>query len=123
VCKAPAMRNRKTGEYTRCRMHGGASTGPRTAEGLERCRQARWKDGHRSARAVAERKRLAAQNREAREELGRQSGVMQLEFDRNRVLLRLDVLGTKAESKGKFSAAIRCEELICQGSAARCSGL
>ena len=26
-------------------MHGGASTGPRTPEGLERCRRARWKHG------------------------------------------------------------------------------
>jgi hypothetical protein len=39
ACKAPAMRN------GRCRMHGGASTGPRTPAGLERCRQARWKHG------------------------------------------------------------------------------
>ncbi len=29
----------------RCRMHGGASTGPRTAEGLERIRQARTMHG------------------------------------------------------------------------------
>src|ERR1051325_10282117 len=56
-CQAPAMRSSKTGKYTRCRMHGGASTGPRTADGLERCRQARWKDGTRSAVAIAERKR------------------------------------------------------------------
>jgi hypothetical protein len=32
----------KTGNYTRCRLHGGASTGPRATEGLERCRRARW---------------------------------------------------------------------------------
>lgn len=38
-CRAPAMRN------GRCRMHGGLSTGPRTAEGLERSRRARWKHG------------------------------------------------------------------------------
>jgi len=29
----------------RCRLHGGLSTGPRTAEGLERSRRARWKYG------------------------------------------------------------------------------
>jgi hypothetical protein len=29
----------------RCRMHGGLSTGPRTAEGLARSRRARWKHG------------------------------------------------------------------------------
>src|SRR3954453_3977922 len=35
----------------RCRMHGGRSTGPRTAEGLERSRRSRWKHGHYSAEA------------------------------------------------------------------------
>jgi hypothetical protein len=29
----------------RCRLHGGKSTGPRTAAGLERCRTANWKHG------------------------------------------------------------------------------
>jgi hypothetical protein len=38
-CQAPAMPN------GRCRMHGGTSTGPRTAEGLERCRTAKLKHG------------------------------------------------------------------------------
>src|SRR5215831_16298180 len=58
-CLAPAMRNPKTGQCTRCRMHGGASTGPRTPEGLERCRKAPWKHGLRSAAAIAERKQRA----------------------------------------------------------------
>jgi hypothetical protein len=35
----------------RCRMHGGASTGPRTLEGLARSRRARWKHGLYSAEA------------------------------------------------------------------------
>ena len=51
----------------RCRMHNGPSTGPRTAEGLERSRRARWKHGLYSAEAVAEQKRvreLLAQSRE-----------------------------------------------------------
>jgi hypothetical protein len=51
----------------RCRMHGGASTGPRTAEGLARSRRARWKHGLYSAEALAEQKRvrdLLAQSRE-----------------------------------------------------------
>ena len=43
-CRNPAMPN------GRCRMHGGKSTGPRTEEGLERARKARWKHGHRSRR-------------------------------------------------------------------------
>jgi len=39
ACKAPAMPN------GRCRMHGGKSTGPRTAEGLERMRRAKTRHG------------------------------------------------------------------------------
>jgi hypothetical protein len=38
-CKSPAMHN------ARCRMHGGKSTGPRTAEGRERIRSAILKHG------------------------------------------------------------------------------
>ena len=45
-CRTPAMRN------GRCRMHGGASTGPRTPEGLERCRMANFKHGMRSAEVI-----------------------------------------------------------------------
>jgi hypothetical protein len=39
----------------RCRTHGGTSTGPRTPAGLERSRRARWRPGHYSAEAKAER--------------------------------------------------------------------
>jgi hypothetical protein len=42
-CRQPAMRN------GRCRMHGGPSTGPRTAEGLARMRHARTSHGMRTA--------------------------------------------------------------------------
>jgi hypothetical protein len=42
-CRAPAMACGK------CRMHGGASIGPRTAEGLERIRKARTTHGRRTA--------------------------------------------------------------------------
>jgi len=42
-CKGQPMAN------GRCRMHGGASTGPRTPGGLERIRQARTKHGAYSA--------------------------------------------------------------------------
>ena len=48
-------------------MHGGASTGPRTAEGLARSRRSRWKHGLYSAEAQAEHKRareLLSQSRE-----------------------------------------------------------
>jgi len=44
-CATPGMRN------GRCRMHGGASTGPRTAEGLARCTAAATKHGRRNANA------------------------------------------------------------------------
>jgi hypothetical protein len=40
----------------RCRLHGGKSTGPRTAEGLERCRMANWKHGRYSREVYAERR-------------------------------------------------------------------
>lgn len=33
-------------------MHGGLSTGPRTPEGLERCRLARWRHGRFSRQAL-----------------------------------------------------------------------
>jgi len=42
ACRQPAMTN------GRCRMHGGRSTGPRTAAGLARSRQARYVHGWRT---------------------------------------------------------------------------
>jgi hypothetical protein len=45
ACLSPGMPN------GRCRMHGGKSTGPRTPEGLERARKARWRHGYYSAEA------------------------------------------------------------------------
>src|SRR5882757_5062796 len=52
ACQSPAMANR------RCRMHGGTSTGPRTAEGLARSRRARWKHGLYSGKTRAEHRRV-----------------------------------------------------------------
>jgi hypothetical protein len=52
-CRAPAMWSKRTHRYTRCRLHGGASTGPRTRGGLERCRKARWRHGEFSAEEKA----------------------------------------------------------------------
>ena len=46
-CRQPAMKN------GRCRMHGGLSTGPRTAEGRARCATARRIHGFYSAEMVA----------------------------------------------------------------------
>jgi hypothetical protein len=59
ACQGPAMSN------GRCRMHGGSSTGPKTAAGLKRSRRANWKHGARS-RAVRE---LRAENRRWMREL------------------------------------------------------
>jgi hypothetical protein len=53
-CRSAAMRN------GRCRMHGGASTGPRTAEGIERIRAARTKHGRYSAATIAARREARA---------------------------------------------------------------
>jgi hypothetical protein len=47
LCGGPAMKN------GRCRMHGGASTGPRTPEGLARSRAARLTHGRYSADAMS----------------------------------------------------------------------
>ena len=43
ICRQPAMPN------GRCRLHGGKSTGPRTAEGIARIRAARTIHGRYSA--------------------------------------------------------------------------
>jgi hypothetical protein len=59
-CHQPAMRN------GRCRFHGGKSTGPRTAAGLERCRSARLAHGFRSAEVIDLRKAAAATGRRLR---------------------------------------------------------
>jgi hypothetical protein len=44
-CMASAIWSVRSQRYPRCRNHGGLSTGPRTPEGLERCRQANFKHG------------------------------------------------------------------------------
>ena len=59
ACQCPGMKN------GRCRMHGGLSTGPRTAAGLERSRRARWKHGAYSRETRA----LLAESRRRRREL------------------------------------------------------
>lgn len=60
ACQAPAMVN------GRCRMHGGASTGPRTAEGLARVVKARTRHGLYSAEMLELRRWCAEKMREAR---------------------------------------------------------
>lgn len=53
-CQAPAMKN------GRCSLHGGKSTGPKTAEGIERIRQAHLKHGQYTKEAIARRKEFYA---------------------------------------------------------------
>jgi hypothetical protein len=50
-CRGPKVRNR-----TRCRLHGGLSTGPKTPEGIERIRRAVTKHGRYSAASKLERR-------------------------------------------------------------------
>ena len=50
----------------RCRMHGGKSTGPRTAEGIERIRKARTVHGRYSAEMIELRREVAEWARMAR---------------------------------------------------------
>ena len=62
--KPPAMRGKK-----RCRLHGGKSTGPRTAEGIERIRRARTVHGRYSAEMIALRREMAQWARLARQSI------------------------------------------------------
>ena len=54
LCLAPSMKN------GRCRMHGGLSTGPKTKEGLELSKKARWKHGKFSFEKKEERRQFQA---------------------------------------------------------------
>src|SRR5947209_740991 len=58
-CRGPAMKN------GRCRMHGGASTGPKSKRGLKRSQKANWKHGIYSAEAKAERQLVRSFLRDA----------------------------------------------------------
>jgi hypothetical protein len=49
ACRCPAMQN------GRCRLHGGLSTGPKTAAGIERIQRANTKHGRYSKQSNAER--------------------------------------------------------------------
>ena len=62
-CQCPAMPN------GRCRLHGGVSTGPRTAEGIQRIRRAVTRHGRYSKRARSERDHYRNLLRQCRETL------------------------------------------------------
>jgi hypothetical protein len=66
-CRSPAMAN------GRCRMHGGASTGPTTEAGLARLRAARTKHGFYGAESQAALRRTDAFIAETRALLARHS--------------------------------------------------
>jgi hypothetical protein len=67
-CRAPGMR-KADGSYGRCRLHGGASTGPRSPEGRERCRLARLRHGLYCRAAVEARRADRAALRELLQDL------------------------------------------------------
>ena|SRR5207248_1396400 len=60
ACRCPAMPN------GRCRMHGGLSTGPRTAAGVERVQRAVTKHGRYSKAALIERQQSQVVLRQTR---------------------------------------------------------
>ncbi len=62
-CQCPAMKN------GRCRLHGGLSTGPRTAAGIEAIRRAQLKHGNYSKEAILERREGRKEVRLLRETL------------------------------------------------------
>ena len=55
VCQKPPLRGK-----SRCRLHGGLSTGPKTPEGKARIAAAHWKHGRRSRAFTETRKRIWA---------------------------------------------------------------
>jgi len=63
-CQRPAYKHNH-----RCRLHGGASTGPRTEEGLARLIASKIKHGKFTKEKRAEAKRRAEQGRQMRAEL------------------------------------------------------
>ena len=55
--------NRPVNGKLRCRLHGGLSTGPKTAEGKARIVAAHWKHGRRSKKFDEMRKKIWAELR------------------------------------------------------------
>jgi len=80
VCGAKTRSGRSCTRFpirnkARCRLHGGLSTGPKTAEGKERIAAAHRKHGRRSKNFVKMRKKIWAELR-AVEARMRQSGYL-----------------------------------------------
>ena len=55
ACQKPPLAGK-----TKCRLHGGLSTGPRTAEGKARIAAAQWRHGRRSRAFTEARKQIWA---------------------------------------------------------------
>ncbi len=70
-CRAPAAKGK-----TKCRFHGGASTGPKTDQGLQRCGEAKTIHGNETRKARIERAEGMRRLR-ALEDLGYALGIMQ----------------------------------------------
>ena len=69
-CRAPASKGK-----TKCRFHGGASTGPKTPEGRQRCTAAKTIHGNETRQARADRADAMRRLR-ALEDLGHALGIM-----------------------------------------------
>jgi hypothetical protein len=69
-CRAPASKGK-----TKCRFHGGASTGPRTEQGRQRCAEAKTVHGNETRKARTERAEGMRRLR-AIEDLGYTLGIM-----------------------------------------------
>ena len=69
-CRAPASKGK-----TKCRFHGGSSTGPKTTEGRQRCAEARTTTGTETRKARSNRS-AAMRRLRALEELGHLLGIM-----------------------------------------------
>ena len=70
-CRRPATKGRRV-----CRLHGGASTGPKTPEGRRRCAEARLVHGHETG-TMREQRRLANARLALLEAVGHALGFMQ----------------------------------------------
>lgn len=69
-CRAPAAKGK-----TKCRFHGGASTGPKTEQGRQRCAEAKTTHGNESRKARTERAEGMSRLRTL-EELAHTLGIM-----------------------------------------------
>ena len=69
-CRAPAAKGK-----TKCRFHGGASTGPKTDQGRKRCAEAKTIHGNETRKARAERAEGMRRLREL-EDFGYALGIM-----------------------------------------------